>query len=297
MKFKDSTTPAAHAASKTIFSSASARQPLDVASRFRAHIVGLYHNDQVGKEWDTHGRLESDYLHHIEIAFSGRRRVIFNRKVLELLPGHAYWFPGNTPLERRWQEPAEVLYMKLQCEWLPGLDPFLDWPERRPALIGPCNLADWRSWLEPDFTPTANHLLHLNAWVLEAIAKVIPDLNGLIVEHLKTRAKFNTVFALIEAKLGGDLRIEELARAHGTSLHAFSMSFTRNTGLTPKAYLKRRLNQKALLLVLNTNLKIKEIAAQLNFCDEFHFIRFFSDMNGQPPGQYRINLQRKGEPA
>lgn len=290
MKLRDTTTQSAHALSKTIFSSASTRQQMDFVSRFRAQVLGMYYNGNVGPEWDSGRKLESDYLHHIEICLSGRRQVVFDNEVLDLLPGQAYWFPGNTPLERRWKEQFKVIYFKLQCEWLPGLDPFLDWPGRRPKLIGSCDLDSWRAWLKPDFEPSTNQLLHLHAWVLESIAKVIPDLNGLLVAHLKTHAKFNSVFTLIEEKLGGDLRIEELARAYGTSLHAFSMSFARNTGLAPKAYLKRRLNKEAILLVLNTNLKIKEIAEQLKFCDEYHFIRFFNQMNGQPPGQYRMSL-------
>ncbi len=291
MKLSDTTSRASYQGLKTIFSSASARTALELASRLHFHILGLYYSE-IGKEWDSHGSLESDYLHHIEIAVSGRRQVVFQGDVLEIKPGQAYWFPGNTPLERRCDAKCQVIWLKLRSEWLPGIDPFLDWPLRRPAAIGKCDLNYWRAWLKPKFEPTANCLLHLQAWILESVHKVIPDLGGLITEHLKAHAKYNTVFTLMENKLGADLRIEELAQAHGTSTHAFSMSFSRNTGMTPKNYLKRRLNQEAILLVINTDLKIKEIAARLKFSDEYHFIRFFHKMNSKPPLQFRKSMHR-----
>ncbi len=40
-------------------------------------------------------------------------------------------------------------------------------------------------------------------------------------------------------------------------------------------------------LLLNSDLKIKEVASQLRFFDEFHFSRFFRSANGLAPLQYR----------
>ncbi len=115
----------------------------------------------------------------------------------------------------------------------------------------------------------------------------MPNLDKVILQHVQTHSQFNTVFDLIEQKLAPNLRIEELARAYGTTLHAFSMAFARNTGMSPKAYLKRRLNQQAMQLLLNSDLKIKEVASKLRFSDAFHFSRFFRIANGLAPLQYR----------
>jgi len=40
-------------------------------------------------------------------------------------------------------------------------------------------------------------------------------------------------------------------------------------------------------LFLNSDLKIKEVASQLRFSDEFHFSRFFRITNGLAPLRYR----------
>lgn len=40
-------------------------------------------------------------------------------------------------------------------------------------------------------------------------------------------------------------------------------------------------------LLAVTELKVKEIAAQVGFADEYHFNRVFKDINGTPPGAFR----------
>ncbi|MBI4325723.1 MAG: helix-turn-helix transcriptional regulator [Chloroflexi bacterium] len=294
MRIQDTTNPACHAGMRTILSSTSARHQLEIAGRLRFHLVGLYYCE-VGAEWSSQGKLESDYLHHIDIALAGRRKVVFRDEVLEINPGTAFWFPGNTPLERRCHERCKVLFLKLRCEWLPGVDPLLDWPDRRPKLIGPCDQSYWRAWLHPKHNPTTNRLLQLRARILEWVAAVVPDLDDVISRHLQTHAQFKEVFGLIEDKLGANLRVGELARAHGTSLHAFSMAFARNTGMSPKTYLERRLNQEAIQLLTNTELKVKQVADELKFCDEYHFSRFFSKANGIPPSRYRLALRQDND--
>lgn len=290
MRLENTTSPANEPGVKTIFSAESARHQLNLLDRLRFVLVGLYHC-KIGPEWSSNGRLESDYLHHIDIALTGRRQVVFHGEVMDIKPGMAYWFPGNTPLERRCRERCEVVFLKLRCEWLPGVDPFLDWPDRRPAETGSGDLGFWRAWREPKRALTTSRLLQLQARISECVATAVPDLDQVIGNHLRTHAQFQAVFKLIEEKLGADLRVEALAKAHGTSLHAYSMAFSRNTGLSPKAYLKRRLNQEAIQLVINTDIKLKQVAEQLRFCDEYHFSRFFRKANGLPPLAYRRALR------
>ena len=79
----------------------------------------------------------------------------------------------------------------------------------------------------------------------------------MITRHLETHTQFTEVFNFIERNLGADLRLGLLARTYGTTADAFSMAFSRSTGITPKDYLTRRLNQEALRWVINSDLKAK----------------------------------------
>jgi len=61
--------------------------------------------------------------------------------------------------------------------------------------------------------------------------------------------------------------------------------------MSPKAYLNRRLTQEAIALVLNSDLKIKEIARELRFTDEFYFSRFCRKLNGCSSMIYRQSFR------
>ncbi len=265
LRLEDSTSAAARAVRRTVLNSESARVQLDLLERLRIHLVGIFYTE-VGREWSTCGKQESDYLHHIDLTLTGRRQVVFRGEVLDMEPGVAFWFPGNTPLERRYCERSKVLYFKLRCEWLPGVDPLLDWSGRRPGPIAPFDTSYWRAWWQPRQKTTFNQLLQVQARIVDWIAAVVPNLDDVIRQHLQSHSQFNVVFELIEHKLAPNLRVEELARAYGTSFHAFSMAF------------------------LNSNLKIKQVADRLHFSDEYHFSRFFRMLNGLAPSQYRKAL-------
>ena len=184
--------------------------------------------------------------------------------------------------------------MKFRLEWLPGVDPLLDWPGRKPVLVGSCDLSAWREWVRPNPQITCNQLLKLQGVLFGWVAAAVPGLEEVIAAHLRTHARFQPVFKFIEQNLGASLRVEELARVHGTSLHAFSVAFSRDTGMSPKAYIKRRLSQEAIQLLTNTDLKLKEVAEKLKFWDEYHFSRFFARTNGMAPSRYRVAFTENG---
>lgn len=291
MGLRDTTHPRACGSDRALLGAPAAGDAFDLVSRLRFHIAGIY-SSEVGTEWDSGGRAESDYLHHIELVFSGRRHVSRGDCTLELEPGSIYFLPGNTPVTRHCRERCRLLYMTFRCEWLPGVDPLLDWPQRRHVRIGPLTPDDWHLWLRPGWSPGPNQLLRLHAHLEEWMCAVLPDLGTLIRRHLETHGRFAAVFDLVEAQLGADLRVADLAQAHGTTPDAFSMAFLRNVGIRPKEYLNRRLNQAALQMVINGQFTMKEVAARLHFSDEFYFSRFFRKLNGISPSHYRERFRR-----
>lgn len=292
VKLVDTTDASAEAGVRTLVNNSSAARECHLAGKFRIHLLGMY-AAEVGTEWDSRGRREGDYLHHIELPLSGRRTIVHQGRPCELSPGTVWFLPGNTPVERRCSERCEVLFFKFCCEWLPGVDPLLDWPGRGPRQAGVFDPGYWRDWTKPGRQFGVAELLHLRGTLLSWMALAVPELDRVISSHLATHMQFSKVFDTIEQHLGADLRMSVIARAHGTGVDAFSVAFSRATGISPKEYLTRRINQEALSLVINTDLKMKEIADKLRFSDEFYFSRFFKKLNGCSPSVYRQKL-RKG---
>jgi len=263
-----------------------------LADRFRVHLAGMYFS-KIGSEWDSRGKRQSDYLHHIDIGISGHRKVVHNGKVHDLQPGQVWYLPGNTPVERRCNERCEVLFFKLSCDWLPGVDPLLDWPDRGPRLAEICEIRKWRKWKNPDHQIGVVELLQLRTQLINWMILAIPEIGTVISQHLENNAQFSEVFDVIEKNLGADLRLPSLAAVCGKSPEAFSMAFIRSTGISPKDYVMRRINQEALKLILNTDINIKEISHKLRFTDEFYFSRFFKNMNGFAPSAYRKQFRNE----
>ncbi len=285
MKYRDTTDPATFRLLVPLITEQTRPRELERAARLRFHIVGLYHS-LVGAEWSSRGREESDFFHYIHFACSGRARIRHRETRLELLPGQAYWLMGNTPVVREPADRYEAYVLKFRCESASGADLLLDWPGRAPRVLGAWDRKIWESlWRDP--ARGTHACLALQGWLRVWLAQGFPDLDDIIAKHHEQFAAFSPVLAALEERLGADLRVSALARVHGTTPHAFSMAFERSVGLSPKAYLNRRLNQEACDLLLNTPQRVKEVARALRFSDEFYFSRFFTKMNGVNPSAYR----------
>ena len=293
MQLRDTTNPSSIVGAKAILKESELQKKLQIAESFHIHLIGLYYSEG-GPEWSSQGRAESDFLHHIDLTLSGHRQIVHDGKVIELEPGWVWYLPGCVPVERRCKEPFKVYFLKFRCEWLPGVDPLLDWPGRQPIRLGRWQekalLRDWQ------FGPgkEVKSLLLLQAQIQSWLAKSLPDMDKIIINHVQTHGRYKPVFDLIEERLGADLRIETLAATLRLPVSAFSMAFARSTGLSPKAYLNRRLNQEAIKLLIRSDALIKEVADELRFADEYYFSRFFKKMNGVPPADYRKKMLNRG---
>lgn len=257
-----------------------------LADQFLIHFMGMAHA-VVGPEWGMGGKEQSDYLHHIDISLSGVRQVIHCGRTFQLNPGEVWLLPGNMPVQLRCEDRAEAVYFSLLTEWLPGVDPLLEWTTREPRLAGTCDIGEWRDWLNSDPAIGVSEILRIRGKLASWVASAIPELEDLLSHHLKLNTQFTEVFGLIKKELGANLSLARLAQAHGTTIKAFSAAFTRSMKVSPSDYVARRLNEQAVHLVINSNLRMKEIADKLKFTDEFYFSRFFKKMNGESPSLYR----------
>ena len=259
------------------------------ASRLRIRVTDL--NRSVSDSlWDSAGRAESDYLHHVDLVCDGHAQVIHGDTVLDLRPGYAYFFPGNTPTRRRCPKHYANYYLRFRLEWFPGIDVLGDWPGRKPVCLGRWSRRDW----ERDFPAgrpfgLAQHL-QLQSQLALWLGAALPMLGDILAAHIRLHARFEPVFLHVERNVRADLRVADLARVHGTALHAFSIAFRRAVGFSPKHYIDRRLNEEVVWRLLNTDEPARQIAADLGFSNEYYFSRFCSRMNGAPPARLRRSL-------
>ena len=84
------------------------------------------------------------------------------------------------------------------------------------------------------------------------------------------------------------INFDELARSYGMSLRTFLRIWQKQFHMSPRAYLLLKQLDEARRLLVETELKIYEVAEQVGFSDPFYFSRFFKIKTGFSPKAYRL---------
>lgn len=102
--------------------------------------------------------------------------------------------------------------------------------------------------------------------------------------------------AALSSDLTRDLRLEEVAARLGVTYATFRRRFSAATGLSPSRYRAARVIDRACELMAHTSKTDGDIAAELGFCDPFHFSRRFKAITGQTPTRFRRGLRSMAPP-
>ena len=84
-------------------------------------------------------------------------------------------------------------------------------------------------------------------------------------------------------KITNDLIAQEMCM----SRNAFSRRLAAISGETPNSYITRIKMEKAVRLLRDTNLSVKEVAYECGFDESNYFIHVFRQMYGSTPQQFR----------
>ena len=97
----------------------------------------------------------------------------------------------------------------------------------------------------------------------------------------------NSAMAYIEKNYQSDISLQEIADYLSLSTYNTSRMFKKYTGESFINNLNQFRVNKAKNLLINTNTKISEIAAQSGFCNKRTFYRVFKNFTGCSPSEYR----------
>ncbi len=102
---------------------------------------------------------------------------------------------------------------------------------------------------------------------------------------------------MLDAGIGEELYVEDVARRLGMSPETFRKKFARLAGISPWRHRMTQVIERACEWVHEGRLTNKEIAARLGFSDEFHFSRRFKQITGRSPTQFRALSSRRKAPT
>jgi len=97
---------------------------------------------------------------------------------------------------------------------------------------------------------------------------------------------------LMQARLGEEISLAELADSCGLSSRHFSRAFRQSTGLAPFQWLAARRLEAAADMIARTDLPIHEVARRCGYADHSHLSRTFRQRFGASPGEQRRKSDR-----
>ena len=105
------------------------------------------------------------------------------------------------------------------------------------------------------------------------------------------RWQIHRVIQYVETNIGREsLQTPRLANVAGLSPFHFIRMFRRSMGQSPQEFVTQRRIERSQTLLLATNMRLAQIAADCGFSDQSHFIRQFRKCVGASPGAWRRNI-------
>jgi AraC family transcriptional regulator len=100
-------------------------------------------------------------------------------------------------------------------------------------------------------------------------------------------ARLRRIREWIQAKLEGDLSLDEMARSVGLSTAHFARMFRKSTGETPHQFVLRHRLERAKAMLRAPDARVLDVAVACGFKTQQHFAQVFRDVCGVSPTGYR----------
>jgi AraC family transcriptional regulator len=210
---------------------------------------------------------------------------------------------ADLPVFHRWHTPVKALVIALDSRFVAhtfadafehdapelrtvigGIDPIV---QRLAALcdqeIGEGGAAG-RLYTEGLATALVVHLFRNYA---SAPLRPRPNKGGLTASQLRR------VVDYVEACVGDDIGLADLASLTRLCTHHFGQAFKTSMGVSPHRYLVGRRLHRAKELLLGDEMTIAEIAAAVGFSSQSHMTFNFRKLTGTTPARYRRDITGK----
>ncbi|XID92653.1 AraC family transcriptional regulator [Paenibacillaceae bacterium WGS1546] len=106
----------------------------------------------------------------------------------------------------------------------------------------------------------------------------------------KGHERLTPIYLLIEENYGDpDLGLGRMADTLGVSPQYLNTLFRKSWGISPYQYLVRfRIQKSKELLIVDRSRTVRDIAAEVGFQDDSHFVHTFHKLSGMTPVQFRM---------
>lgn len=132
------------------------------------------------------------------------------------------------------------------------------------------------------------NLTYTNLCLYNYVATFLYPEKFVNVKKQDKRDQIEDAIQYMRSQLHTIVSVNDMAQRLQLSVSHFTSLFRKATGMSPFDYYIHLKLQRACLLLYNSDIKVKEVAAELGYEDPYYFSRLFKKYMNVSPEQYRV---------
>jgi len=129
----------------------------------------------------------------------------------------------------------------------------------------------------------------LKEWLKELISSIVRRVHNNKEEPVSQT--ISKVLNFIDENIGFDLNLKAISEKFEVNQSCLSILFKNKTGTYFKDYILKKKMERALILLKDSRLRIKEVSVMVGYQDEKYFTNIFKKLTGMTPSQYKNNKE------
>ncbi|MBI4979245.1 MAG: helix-turn-helix transcriptional regulator [Spirochaetes bacterium] len=247
-------------------------------------LFTIHHHGYVILDRQWREAIEVRDSNRLYIVKSGSGTVLIDGTTVRLFGGHAYLFPVNRKISFSCDDILEKFFIHFSLSLHGLFDIFeLYEPNGYARAVDPSVFGV----IDRFSTENLKESLAVHDVLRPIITSFIGPERSDIPMKITLAQKYRPLLSHIDANLSIALSLNDLADIMNLTPAYLSSSFKRDTGKTLKRVIIGHIVRRAERELVSTDRKIRDIAGELGFADEFYFSKFFKRETGIPPTVYR----------
>ena len=226
----------------------------------------------------------------VYLVESGEAQIWCNGEEIKLTPNNVYILPAGTHFSCKCENFMNKIFFHINVLRYNNYD-ILDGHES--CIILKNRQAEIERAKELLSKDDVNSVLTMKSLVLNLLIDAIEQENIQLGKIEEYSDSIKGALSIIEKNLSASLRIPDIAEKLYISESRLQKDFKKQIGVAIGKYINDRLMSRALELIHENKLPVKEISETLGFCDQFYFSRRFTQYFKISPSNYKKNMYPK----
>ncbi len=243
------------------------------------------------KQWDSASRMQSDDFNRLYCVLEGQAVIDGSKGRTGLKPGYVYLIPGQYKFRYACPEAMLLLWVHFQLDFLPGLDIFQRYEPESMYSASKTDVVNFKYMVSHLETSSPEIFIEVRALLLRLLKPFMPGNWGIIQPAPENVERLKPVLELLNNRYNQSFNLRETAKVVNMNPASMSDLFRRTFGSSPSRYLMDLRLRRTQNLLLTTDRRISDIAAECGFGDPLYFSRAFRKRYHLSPRKFR---QKRG---